>query len=160
MEKLESKPDPESGVPDRSAPRTAATTFSRTLHAFRSWVAKEPFFLPPPEPHRVVFWCCPWGVNLARMVWEYCSILKWPDPSQAHDTRDHGISWTELACSFICYGPTGFCQYAFALTINKRLSHIPILGYSFYPLKHDPSVSWPITFDGLLNTFRHSLKPN
>ena len=35
------------------------------------------------------------------MVWKYCSDLVWPDPSTATTPGDPGISWTELAISFM-----------------------------------------------------------
>lgn len=103
MEKLEQLPPGSDANPAGPAHRTSATAFNRAIGACRSWVAKPPLFPMPQEPHQVVFWCCPWGTNLARRVWEYCNLLKWLDPAQVTDPHDHGISWTELACSFMLW---------------------------------------------------------
>ena len=87
-------------VPNASLAPTArntSTVFTRTLRIITSWTVAEPHYQYPPEPHRVVFWCSPWGVNLTRMVWEFCSTLRWPDPAQPTTPNDYCISWTELA---------------------------------------------------------------
>lgn len=50
--------------------------------------------------HLTVFWSCTWGANYARLVWEYFLQLKWP---QKKSSKDPGITWVELAISFILW---------------------------------------------------------
>ena len=105
MEKLEKDSESIKSAAGRMAPplRNAATTYSQTLHKLQTWDCSPPFFAMPPEPHRVVFWSCPWGVNLARMVWHFCTNLKWPSTECPVSNHDPGITWTELACSFMLW---------------------------------------------------------
>lgn len=67
------------------------------------WKGPEHVFSVSDEPHRVVFWSCFWGCNFARLVWNFCQILKWPDPDTAPQRQDPGISWTELSVSFMLW---------------------------------------------------------
>lgn len=56
------------------------------------------------EPHGVVFWLCTWGVNFARLVWPYwqfSALLKWPQTNTPRIVGDSGISWVDLAISFM-----------------------------------------------------------
>ena len=103
MHKLETKTHDPQDSQASGVSRNTEAAFQTTLRTLKTWMPKVPFFPTPPEPHRVVFWCSPWGVNLTRMVWAFSTLLRWPDPSQAHDPRDLGISWTELACSFMLW---------------------------------------------------------
>ena len=57
----------------------------------------------PPEPHRVVFWSCTWGINIAHLVWQFCLTLQWPAPLTPATPNNAGISWTELAISFMLW---------------------------------------------------------
>lgn len=36
----------------------------------------------PDEPHRTVFWCSSWGVNLTWMVLIFCKPFSWPHPDR------------------------------------------------------------------------------
>ena len=67
------------------------------------WHVQEPLFPHPPEPHPVVFWACSWGINWAKLVWQFSLQLRWPDPSATPAPQDPGISWTELAISFMLW---------------------------------------------------------
>lgn len=156
MHKLETQPDLFTGTQAPEAPRTTATAFHHTRHTLRTWSSKEPFFENPPEPHRVVFWCSPWGVNLTRMVWAFCSLLKWPNPSQTHDPRDLGISWTKLACSFMIWSGR---VLPVRIRVHEKLVIVPYCDERVQLLpRHDPSGRSQTTFVGLLNISRHSLR--
>ena len=78
-------------------------SFSFKLAELRDWALATNLFVLPAEPHRVVFWSCPWGCNYARLVWTFCSLLKWPAENAAPVPKDPGISWTELAVSFMLW---------------------------------------------------------
>lgn len=78
-------------------------SFSEQVAFLRDWPAARSFFVMPDEPHRVVFWSCPWGCNYARLVWRYCCMLQWPAESAAPVPKDPGISWTELTVSFMLW---------------------------------------------------------
>ena len=78
-------------------------SFSSKLAELRDWPSATNLFTLPAEPHRVVFWSCPWGCNHARLVWTFCTVLKWPAETAAPVPKDPGISWTELAVSFMLW---------------------------------------------------------
>lgn len=82
----------------------------------------------PPEPHQTVFWACTWGINMARLVWQFLTTLKWPPEATSPDRTDVGISWVELAISFMLWsGQT--------LPVKIRIDK----GWRAYPLD-DPKV--------------------
>lgn len=60
----------------------------------------------PPEPHRVVFGQVH-GVlytfmrSVTGLVWQFCTLLKWPTKESSRVAHDSGISWVELAVSFM-----------------------------------------------------------
>ena len=78
-------------------------SFHKQIRSLRDWPIANNIFEMPEEPHRVVFWSCPWGSNYARLVWSFCSTLKWPAPDTAPIPNDPGISWTELSVSFMLW---------------------------------------------------------
>lgn len=45
----------------------------------------------------------PWGCNYARLVWQFCNLIKWPAETAAPVPKDPGISWTELTVSFMLW---------------------------------------------------------
>ena len=45
----------------------------------------------------------PWGCNYARLVWQFCNLIKWPAETAALVPKDPGISWTELTVSFMLW---------------------------------------------------------
>ena len=96
-------PDVSGAAPAGMQSTSAHTAYLTQMQKLRVWVVQGHLFEHPAEPHRVVFWCCPWGTNLARMVWLYCRQLSWPCPDTPPITGEQGISWTELACSFMLW---------------------------------------------------------
>ena len=60
------------------------------------WTVPGVAFPLPPEPHNVVFWSCTWGVNMARLVWQFLTTLVWPPCTAQPGRGDGGISWVEL----------------------------------------------------------------
>lgn len=78
-------------------------SFAKHLAQLRDWPVARTLFDMPVEPHRVVFWSCPWGCNYARLVWQFCNQIKWPAESAALVPKDPGISWTELTVSFMLW---------------------------------------------------------
>lgn len=95
-------PKSDSTIPDRGQENPQPTDpQSSQLSRLSQWRALgEPFVLPA-EPHRVVFGCSTWGANLTYMIWRHCTSLVWPEPSAPVTPGDPGISWTELAISFM-----------------------------------------------------------
>lgn len=80
-----------------------ATPLEARLQTNARWTVTGDTHPLPPEPHQVVFWSCTWGINITRLVWQYLLLLKWP-PAASHPQRsDVGISWVELAISFMLW---------------------------------------------------------
>lgn len=104
MELLEEKkPSPTLHAPEGHISAPAVDVFQNQIHKLKSWCIQGIHFTPPPEPHRVVFWCCSWGVNLCYLVWQFSTRVHWPDPANPSVPGDPGISWTELALSFMLW---------------------------------------------------------
>ena len=99
---METTPKPTSITTTDDFNNSATTNPQSTqLNKLRQWQVHAQPYAMPTEPHKVVFWCSTWGANLTYMVWKYCSALVWPDPSTTTASGDPGISWTELAISFM-----------------------------------------------------------
>ena len=105
------------------ASQQAQTAYQKQMTKLRGWIVRGSSFVMPPEPHRVVFWSCPWGTNLARLIWTYCGLLLWPHPDEAPAPGEQGISWTELAISFMLWA-----QCRLPVRIKENSSNI-ILPY-------------------------------
>ena len=95
-------------VPTHQAPvglqaPAAHTNYLKQMQKLREWTVTGNLFVHPGEPHKVVFWCSPWGTNLTRMIWQFCQLLVWPCPDQPPEYGEQGISWTELAFSFMLW---------------------------------------------------------
>ena len=108
MLKLEQKQagDSHQGAPVGLDSRPALLAFHHQLNRLRNWKVVGRLFEHPPEPHRVVFWCSPWGASLTYLIWKFCRSLDWPHPEEAPAPGDQGISWTELAFSFMLWSNT------------------------------------------------------
>lgn len=65
------------------------------------------------------------------MVWEFCTTLRWPEPTQAPMQNDYGISWTELACSFMLWSnrllPVRLRHQEFAETVPYHDPKVQLL---------------------------------
>ena len=98
----------------------------------------------------MVFWSCPWGCNYARLVWSFCSLLQWPAENTAPMPKDPGISWTELAVSFMLWAGRSLPSRVAGKTSNEVLEY------------HDPKTSLQPTklksVRVLAETFRLILK--
>lgn len=105
MLKLEQQANPpaQGDAPIGLTESNAHKAYLTQMQKLRTWQVLGPLFEHPSEPDRVVFWCCPWGTNLARMVWTFCQLLVWPHPDHPPAHGDPGISWTELAFSFMLW---------------------------------------------------------
>ena len=77
--------------------------FQQQIQKLQQWQVQEAAFDIPPIPHRVVFWCSVWGTNMTHLVWQFCTLLRWPDPNTPRQPTDPGISWMELAISFMIW---------------------------------------------------------
>lgn len=77
--------------------------FTSQITKLRNWTIQGNSYILPDEPHRVVFWCSVWGTNLTYLVWQFCKLLVWPRPDSPPQRGDPGISWTELAISFMLW---------------------------------------------------------
>ena len=62
--------------------------------------------LPLDECDDSIFSICLQGANIAKTVWIWLSLLKWPPDVDVENSTDWGISWFELTVSF--YLCTGF----------------------------------------------------
>lgn len=104
MSKLdETKRVPPLHAADGALSTSAVDAFQNQIAKLTTWQSRGPQYALPPEPHRVVFWCCTWGTNLCYLVWQFCTKLSWPDPSAPSLPDDPGISSTELAISFMLW---------------------------------------------------------
>ena len=86
------------GVPpdgqDSQQPHRENNQFKLHLAILKEWSFPGEVFPLPAEPHRVVFWSCTWGVNIT---------LQWPAPLTPATPTEAGISWAELAVSFMLW---------------------------------------------------------
>lgn len=101
LEEASAKPSLHSAAGPLSA--AEADVFANQIHKLRTWEPQGEPFATPAEPHRVVFWCSTWGSNITSLVWRFCALLRWLHPDAATQPGDPGISWTELAISFMLW---------------------------------------------------------
>lgn len=91
---------------DLNAPHNEAlpsTALQLRLQKNAQWVISTDTHPIPPEPHPTVFWACTWGINIARLVWQFLTLLKWPPATTNPSRSDVGISWVEMAISFMLW---------------------------------------------------------
>lgn len=125
------------GTPDIEISSTSAHSrdtpqLMRHIALFRAWTVDGEHFEQPPEPHCTAFWSCTWGANYARLVWEFCTFLHWPK-HQKNTTKDPGITWVELAISFMLWSgwtlpvkiPVDDIQIAYPLT-HEKVQMLPL----------------------------------
>lgn len=95
---------PHGDVHDRAARRhNPEDHLMHTVRSLTQWTISETIYQGPPEPHKVVFWSSTWGINITRLVWQFCQELRWPCPMVPRNKDDSGITWVELAMSFMLW---------------------------------------------------------